>query len=338
MKKNIYLRIALLMLVAAIATSGVFIGSGTTAKYVAAAKFDASARVAKFELQIAKNGDSIAATPTFGSWVTFSRSNIDEPYNLRTDSTGGTAWGAMNFALGEKIYDMTTIRQNKNNFSLSTPTTVGSSVNFNDVEDGTNNTLETGITKHLETADGSIIAPGTGGRLRLSIKNNSEVAVRVYFDSILTKVEYGNPTGPTTPAATSLSAVAGQYPITPNPTIATANLQFSTDNITWYNENQFAQMLATGSPSEASAKYIEIDPMKEWTYAAPTAGQAKGDLYWRWQFSDWDPDAASGRGAPGDQDRRDTALGVAAAIATQYQMADVQHVYLTISVRAVQVD
>lgn len=56
MKKNLFLRIALLVLVSALATSAVFVGTGTSAKYVAAANANASATVAKFDVQLSQNG------------------------------------------------------------------------------------------------------------------------------------------------------------------------------------------------------------------------------------------------------------------------------------------
>ena len=72
-KRNIFLRIGVLMLIATLATSGVFVGSGTYAKYIASAQYEATGRVAKFDVRI--NG------------TTFSKADIGTPYAV-TNATG----------------------------------------------------------------------------------------------------------------------------------------------------------------------------------------------------------------------------------------------------------
>jgi len=103
MKKNIYMRIGVLMLIAALATSGVFVGSGTYAKYIAAAEVNASARVAKFQVQYGAttsgtftNFSQASAAPVviqasgpLGTLLQPASSYADHPiYNASTNPTG----------------------------------------------------------------------------------------------------------------------------------------------------------------------------------------------------------------------------------------------------------
>jgi len=82
MKKNIYMRIGVLMLIAALATSGVFVGSGTYAKYIASATVEASARVAKFEVRY-----GAAAGADTSGYTTFSQIGAGE-YAIGSVSLG----------------------------------------------------------------------------------------------------------------------------------------------------------------------------------------------------------------------------------------------------------
>ena len=59
MKNNLFLRIALLMLVATISMSAVFMGSGTVAKYYAQSEASASGRVALFKVSVTDKDDEL---------------------------------------------------------------------------------------------------------------------------------------------------------------------------------------------------------------------------------------------------------------------------------------
>ena len=64
MKKNIFLRIALLALVFTLSTCGIFMGSGTAAKYYATANVKAEGTVALFDVRVNNGTDNIAAAGT----------------------------------------------------------------------------------------------------------------------------------------------------------------------------------------------------------------------------------------------------------------------------------
>ena len=61
MKKNYFLRASVLLLALCTLTAGIFVGTGTMAKYIAAGEGEAKARVAKFSVMIQEKG---ASTPT----------------------------------------------------------------------------------------------------------------------------------------------------------------------------------------------------------------------------------------------------------------------------------
>jgi len=63
MKKNYFLRAAVLLMVLCTLTAGIFVGTGTMAKYIAAGTGDAEARVAKFSVKII-NSTGISGTET----------------------------------------------------------------------------------------------------------------------------------------------------------------------------------------------------------------------------------------------------------------------------------
>jgi len=147
-KRNIFLRIALLMLCATLATSGVFYGSGTFAKYIASAPVNVNATVAKFDVLLKdEKGDfkhfqdlngntvSIALFDDFGT----GRASI-----YCTDPWIGTEFQVYPGDYSNKGY---------------TPT---------------------------KFADGKLIAPGTMGKMEFTFRNLSEVSVRFYLDPVAT--------------------------------------------------------------------------------------------------------------------------------------------------------
>jgi hypothetical protein len=285
MKKNIYMRIGVLLFIAVLATSGVFVGSGTYAKYIAAATVEATARVAKFEVQIRK-ALTTGTTPTWtadnGGYLTFSQSSA-AAMNLNT------SWGTMNLGT---VYDVTPVTPS------ATPDANGALTTNIKVDLAT---PETHISTYNTTNDGSIIAPGTGGRFCFQVKNNSEVSVRFSLDSI-----------------DATAGVGVTY--TGTPSVSTANIEFSTDNNTWYSANDFGAMLTAAYNAN---KWIDLGPGATWTFA--TDG-TQGCIYWRWRFNRGN-DATAIKA----QDTADTALGVAA-------VTSVGTMTLKIGIKAVQID
>ncbi|MDR0530830.1 MAG: hypothetical protein LBG83_02030 [Oscillospiraceae bacterium] len=65
LKKNYFLRAAVLLLALCTLTASVFLGSGTMAKYYASAEGTASARVAKFSVEVQAVDIAQASSPTF---------------------------------------------------------------------------------------------------------------------------------------------------------------------------------------------------------------------------------------------------------------------------------
>jgi len=151
-KRNIFLRIGVLMLIAVLATSGVFIGSGTFAKYIAAANVEAAARVAKFQVQI---NQAKLTTPAF----------LDFQDNSGTKGIIASVFTDFHDPDGNsRIY-----------CTGGTDTRGGTEVH---VSPGT------GLTRPASPGDKDrIIAPGTMGRLTVELKNLSEVSVKFYFDT-----------------------------------------------------------------------------------------------------------------------------------------------------------
>lgn len=169
MKKNIFLRIALVMLVTVIATTGVFVGSGTFAKYIASADATSSARVAKFEVRVNNTTFSQTGGAKFGTTITLGDWQADAAL---LDTTGAES------------------------------------------------------ADHVKPVDGTIIAPGTGGRLTLTLKNASEVAVKFTLNTTNSKLsgtaaaaldpklKWGTAARPTGTLATALSTINGAADMT----------------------------------------------------------------------------------------------------------------------------
>ena len=134
MKKNLFLRVGALMLVATLASCGIFIGTGTTAKYVASANVQASGQVAKFSVLI-NDGEIANATLTP---TTVNAGDLSDSTIWQATDMGGTAHPA--------------------------GTTTGT----------------------ITTNDGSLIAPGTGGKFAFKIENKSQVTVKVTISAATT--------------------------------------------------------------------------------------------------------------------------------------------------------
>jgi len=199
-KRNIFLRIGVLMLIATLATSGVFVGSGTYAKYIASAQYEATGRVAKFDVRI--NG------------TTFSKADIGTPYAV-TNATG---------FLGTLYQE-----------NCTTPHPGGAS------------------TATINAIDGSLIAPGTGGKMSFEFTNYSEVSVRFWLD--------------TATAVTFANGLA-----------STADIQFASGNSSGPT-GSWGTLASALSDGDTGTNFVDLAPMT--TTGSATTSKA---VYWRWQF------------------------------------------------------
>jgi len=176
MKKNYFLRTALLLLVLCILTSGVFLGTGTVAKYIAAGEGEASARVAKFSVKVIGQGQrtafeladaaSVAAgealdlstkneTPFHGAGYTPPTGSAHDTANCEDEAACKVVALADSITFFSGIFSSSYESDSKPDYN---PDTVISS-------DG-----------------GLVVAPGTnnaGGTEKIRIWNESEVAVKI---------------------------------------------------------------------------------------------------------------------------------------------------------------
>lgn len=219
-KANILLRVGVLLLIATLATSGVFVGS-TSAKYVASASLTASGRVALFKV-VARA--STTGSETFPStWTEISQTGASK-------KDLGTA-----FNLGS-VYELTS--------EISVSTTIE--------PQGTG----TSTTAHIENNTGTMFAPGMGGSFGIQVRNDSEVAVRVWLDSANCSISGGS-------AGTGNLANIIQ--------ICATN---STTDGDWKALSNFADVLKTGN---SGSNYVDLAPKSDTTYLAK-------NLWWRWKF------------------------------------------------------
>jgi len=166
-KKNIFLRIALMLLIATLSTGGVFVGSGTIAKFIAQAPVVASATAAGFNVQI-RNSAGFSDDGVWmdeSDWVDFDQANAATKTiaDLFVDFGKGQAsiyctdpWGTdeCHVALdGECDHDT------------------------DDFDDDDFDDCEECYTQ------GELIAPGTMGKMELTFNNLSDVSVKFYLET-----------------------------------------------------------------------------------------------------------------------------------------------------------
>jgi len=238
-KRNIFLRTALFLLIGVWASSSLL--TGTWAKYVAAATVEASAKVAKFS--VAVNSKEIAQAG--GAMMIDVPVSLADPVLLQPNTAGNDTAG--------------------NGFSGDHSAVTISSVN------------------------GSLIAPGTGGRIKVEFKNNSEVTVRFSFVTAdCTASGTGGLTVATTQSVNNLSNPGCEIQFS-RPTGSGSNAGITTTNGQW-------GVLATTLNNA------------DWYTTASDLTLAPGAsvnryFFWRWRFDD-----ANG-GANWNRDSFDTALG-----------------------------
>lgn len=145
MKRNLFLRISVLLFVAVTATSGVYVGSGTFAKYTASAQGTAQARVALFKVAVKRNADTTSKIMTTES-------------DLGTINLYRTLLESYDLAEGENQNGKPNTTQSPKSPANGTP----------------NDVLPSKVT--ADTTD-PIIAPGTAGYFDLYVENQSEVSV-----------------------------------------------------------------------------------------------------------------------------------------------------------------
>ena len=196
-KKNLFLRIAMLMLIATVATCGVFVGSGTTAKYVAQATATATAEVALFDVKI-QTGAS--------TW---------------SPNIAVTTYGVSVNQLGQLLQPAGTNGDGALSMNHSANTIINSTT-------------------------GTHIAPGTGGKVTITLRNDSEVAVDVWLVASSGTVDY-----PTGSGIVFSNAVAGTF-------------------------GTLADAMAAANGGGTNK--IRLDPVGGTTTAQTF------DLYWKWPF------------------------------------------------------
>jgi len=201
-KRNIFLRIGVLMLIATLATSGVFVGSGTYAKYAATKEGSAQARVASFHV--------------FVGGTEFSSSGVTGTEHIITASG----------PLGPLLQPSASFASHPGG---SPPGTMG--------------------VPTISAVDGSLIAPGTGGRLYFTFTNTSEVSVRFWLDSVASTVSLGNG-------------------------LTTNEIKFAVDNSGI--PGTFGTSLATALGSYG-ANYVDLGP-------ASGATSVTRGVFWQWPF------------------------------------------------------
>ena len=223
-KRNIFLRIGVLMLIATLATSGVFVGSGTYAKYVASKGGNAKARVAHFHVEVSDrdfSGDSSSFVGEFSN-ATHTAKTITASGDLGillqpTISAG--AWGTHPGGPGSGTVDLDTI----------------------------------------SAVDGSIIAPGTGGRLSFVFTNRSEVSVRFWLATVSTTVE----------------SIAN---LTKGLTVNEIKFAYDNGSGTAPALSQFGTLAA--ALGSYTTQYVELGP---WNGTGSPPSAAIG-VYWQWPF------------------------------------------------------
>jgi len=240
MKRSFLLRVGGLLLVATLATGGVFMSSPTYAKYVARATYAAAGRVALFDVYYSagKGATAPTAIPTGGT--KFSQADC-AVYDINEGGVLGILYEA----------DCVTLE------NVSATANPGTS-----------------IYNHVNTNDGSRIAPGTGGRIGFHFRNNSEVAVRFYFSS----------------SGVAASATSNQ------PT--TMNIQYavsSSGSPPAATSTDWNSSISSVVGRTVAGSYVDVGPKSSTT--TPLY------LYWRWPFG-------TALGAASAQDQADTQIGI----------------------------
>jgi len=86
---NIFLRISALMLIAILASSGVFVGSSTYAKYIASAEVTATANVALFKVLIGTQDITVNGGTTYTGALALTKSEVYEQDGATLESHAG---------------------------------------------------------------------------------------------------------------------------------------------------------------------------------------------------------------------------------------------------------
>ena len=310
------MRIGALLFVAVMATTGVFMGSGTTARFVASADVRSEARVAVFDVRVGmRNADN----DNFTMSENFARAGAVHA-NL---SAAGQVFTART-TLSGPLWNTSTWPENP---AVLTAPGFG---NYSHLEMGRPGSPT--LPRYVRPADGTVIAPGTGGRIDLRFANYSEVAVDFFLDSTSVAAALApNINVPHSPGTTNIDAGALQ----------TGAIQFSRTgqnggdpNATnWGLLGGATGILATQAPvtttavtnflvTEGGVTRLRLPPNT--TASADTTIP----LFWRWNFHINDA-----------QDARDTSLGVASAVAmAANQPNNRPGLQLTLQIRAEQVD
>ena len=291
MKKNAFLRTAVILLLIFTLTVSIFMGSGTSAKYVAAAVGEATARVAKFSIQytakasanIGAGSSGVVGGGAVGAGNAYIGEIAADPGKVTKLDVGGTAVGvlplfAANYAKHDVLYT-----KGANTVEAKENETAG-------VPNGTFDNL---------------VAPGTmdNGSFTLKLWNASEVAVQlsISIEDLVTGGALGSADWTSLSTLTALKKIPIQFCKDP-PTVA--------DRV-WMDFADYNDAIA--------ADPIYLPPNMAGTNAAGTSGTKGVDwievpLYWRWVF-DADTNGLTGTaaGAPADDANRNKESGSASS-------------------------
>ena len=145
MKRNGILRIGIILLVATLATGGIFAGNCIThAKYVSVGVGTATARVARFSVLVNYTTGPGGATPV---------------PSIQVAGTAGTRAAIATLSNLGQVY-----------------------CTYDSLVEPQSNGAANISGAHIYYNDGRLLAPGTYGRFQINFQNTSEVAVRVYVD------------------------------------------------------------------------------------------------------------------------------------------------------------
>jgi hypothetical protein len=313
-KSNVFLRSAFALLMVATATLGI-LSNGTLAKYTVAAQGNSVARVARYSVFVSTTNNPAVyhATPatngTTPILVTTLAGNASSLFNLDA-ITANTTYESRDLSGDNNLLDMAT----NQHYTLSTNSeniTAGPAANPG-LGESVDPDIGTGsATNNAAYRDGTLIAPGTGGRLYISIFNNSEVAIKVTLtangDTISTltadQINYNSGTNGTANIGAGLLF---------------GNAINAVTATTITNVATVAAQPGCTNPVNGMSNVVIIQPGATFTY-----GSAANGIFWMWRFN-YDSLAANGVATANAiaQDIRDTALGIAAANTTNALITD----------------
>lgn len=268
MKKNTFLRTAVVLLLIFTLTVSVFMGTGTTAKYVAAAVGEANARVAKFSIK-------------YTGWTAVDTTGTKEiavdPGKITKLDIGKTVGGQLVSAPG--ILPLFATRYVSHTQAYTDWAVGAGQVDLDGVPGYDSDTVySSGAIDGIS----ALVAPGTNnpGGFKLRFWNASEVAVKLTITAadLVTDGSIGSGTW------TSLTTLKENSKVP---------IQLSKDGATWVAFGAFTTDPVYMPPNQsgASGQYVEVPVYWRWVFKeapdstnwpigdAPSAGFVHDDVY-----------------------------------------------------------